>query len=396
MTVARAGDEPSLSEQLIELGRQAKATGATVNAHGFFKEALKLDPKSEAARQGLKATEGVMQVAFQDPQPAAAKPAQTPPPPPAAQAGDAKATIEQSVVNENIARQQLTSDVEQRLQAARALLNQGLAEAALNALRLTQNVVRSASSVPQDERDKLNRRIEAQMLQTVQAEERVIADRAEHARLESAAEQRTRTIDLFQRNKLTIQAMMIQFDTLMSQGVYNVLYNGGMGDISLATAPFGEARLLAQKAYALQRGGPLPYGDNDPSPAAGMNTAYYMGFLSQELQFRQLERYRLLLTLQDVSRAAVPFPDTITIEYPPAEHWREISEKRIKRYESVSLDARDPKTQRIVLPQECTDAYQKYLELAPTGPFAGEVAGILQQAGEKVSSSYKASKGGKK
>ena len=50
----------------------------------------------------------------------------------------------------------------------------------------------------------------------------------------------------------------------------------------------------------------------------------------------------------------------------------------------------DPKTQRIVLPPDCTAAYQKYLDLAPTGPFATEVAGILQQAGEKVSSSFKA------
>jgi tetratricopeptide (TPR) repeat protein len=52
----------------------------------------------------------------------------------------------------------------------------------------------------------------------------------------------------------------------------------------------------------------------------------------------------------------------------------------------------DPKTQRIVLPPDCTAAYQKYLDLAPTGPYADEVASILQQAGEKVSSSYKAPK----
>ncbi len=52
----------------------------------------------------------------------------------------------------------------------------------------------------------------------------------------------------------------------------------------------------------------------------------------------------------------------------------------------------DPKTQKIVLPQDCTDAYQKYLELAPTGQFATEVAGILQQAGQKVNSSYRAGK----
>ncbi len=52
----------------------------------------------------------------------------------------------------------------------------------------------------------------------------------------------------------------------------------------------------------------------------------------------------------------------------------------------------DPKTHRIVLPPDCTAAYQKYLDLAPTGQFANEVAGILQQAGEKVNSSYKAPK----
>jgi tetratricopeptide (TPR) repeat protein len=50
----------------------------------------------------------------------------------------------------------------------------------------------------------------------------------------------------------------------------------------------------------------------------------------------------------------------------------------------------DPKTNRIVLPPDCTAAYQKYLELAgSTGPYSAEVAGILQQAGEKVSSSNK-------
>jgi hypothetical protein len=52
----------------------------------------------------------------------------------------------------------------------------------------------------------------------------------------------------------------------------------------------------------------------------------------------------------------------------------------------------DPKTQRIVLPADCTAAYQKYLELSPSGPYAQEVAGILQQAGEKVNSNYKAPK----
>lgn len=52
----------------------------------------------------------------------------------------------------------------------------------------------------------------------------------------------------------------------------------------------------------------------------------------------------------------------------------------------------DPKTQRIVLPPECTDAYQKYLQLAPNGQFAGEVKGILSQASGTGSSPSKSSK----
>jgi tetratricopeptide (TPR) repeat protein len=58
----------------------------------------------------------------------------------------------------------------------------------------------------------------------------------------------------------------------------------------------------------------------------------------------------------------------------------------------VSKATVDPKTSRIVLPEGCAEAYQKYLDLAPTGPYAGEVQSILQQAGQKVSSTYKAGK----
>jgi tetratricopeptide (TPR) repeat protein len=50
----------------------------------------------------------------------------------------------------------------------------------------------------------------------------------------------------------------------------------------------------------------------------------------------------------------------------------------------------DPKTQRIVLPPGCGEAYQKYLELDPNGPYSADVKGILDSAGQKVSSTYKA------
>ncbi|MGA2249618.1 tetratricopeptide repeat protein [Terracidiphilus sp.] len=52
----------------------------------------------------------------------------------------------------------------------------------------------------------------------------------------------------------------------------------------------------------------------------------------------------------------------------------------------------DSKTNKIVLPPGCAEAYQKYLELAPTGPYAADAKSILDSAGQKIQSSYKAGK----
>lgn len=42
----------------------------------------------------------------------------------------------------------------------------------------------------------------------------------------------------------------------------------------------------------------------------------------------------------------------------------------------------DPDTNKLVLPPGCADAYRKYLELDPNGPYAANAATILQRAGE--------------
>jgi tetratricopeptide (TPR) repeat protein len=62
----------------------------------------------------------------------------------------------------------------------------------------------------------------------------------------------------------------------------------------------------------------------------------------------------------------------------------------------VQKTTMDPKTNKLVAPPGCLEAYQKYLDLAPTGPYAGEVKGILAGFDQKIDNSYKAPKGGKK
>lgn len=64
----------------------------------------------------------------------------------------------------------------------------------------------------------------------------------------------------------------------------------------------------------------------------------------------------------------------------------------IKGQSLITQATVDPKTQKIVAPPGCVDAYQKYLELAPDGPHAADVKGILEGIGEQVKSSYKAPK----
>ena len=61
----------------------------------------------------------------------------------------------------------------------------------------------------------------------------------------------------------------------------------------------------------------------------------------------------------------------------------------IKGWSLVQHASIDPKTNKIVLPPGCADAYQKFLSMAPTGPLAQDAQNILQQAGETVHSSYK-------
>jgi tetratricopeptide (TPR) repeat protein len=50
----------------------------------------------------------------------------------------------------------------------------------------------------------------------------------------------------------------------------------------------------------------------------------------------------------------------------------------------VSKATVDPQTQKMVLPPGCAEAYQKYLELDPNGPYSADAKGILAAAGVPI------------
>jgi hypothetical protein len=62
----------------------------------------------------------------------------------------------------------------------------------------------------------------------------------------------------------------------------------------------------------------------------------------------------------------------------------------------VGKTTMDDKTHRLVAPAGCMEAYQKYLQLAPDGIYAGEVKGILAGFNVAIDNNYKAGKPTKK
>ena len=94
-------------------------------------------------------------------------------------------------------------------------------------------------------------------------------------------------------------ALMLTFNTLMAEGTYNVMYNGGMGDIDAIIAPFYDAYTVAKQARATN--------PRALSPHVGMQYAQASGFLSQTLSYEELKEFRFMSALEDVDRQrAVP------------------------------------------------------------------------------------------
>ncbi len=380
---AGAAEPASKPEQLVDLGRQALDQSYPDIAQAFFRKALELEPGNADAKRGLEKAEKIKLAAFQapaaeDPAPPAANPPAANPPATAPAEGTPasvhrpQATIENQHHLEAVRRQQLIADIEERLQRARDLVHSGQPEAALTTLRLAQNLVRGDDQVSEQTRNDLDRRIQAQIISTARSEERIVAERAEAARLAAMSDQQARALNLSIRNQDTVTILMTQFGMLMAQGQYNVLYNGGLGNIAAATAPFSDARLLAQRAQALA--------PNALAPRAGVWVAETTGFLDQTLAFDEVKAYRSMLSLEDVARASVPFPDTQVIEYPDADLWRNLSERRIARYgRAVDLLDRDAKTKSILqkLEEPISMQFQnetpledvlKYIKNATQGP----------------------------
>ena len=156
-SLAMASDPP-LSDQLVDLGKQALAQGRKADAAQFARQALRLDPQSDTAGR-LLSDLGVTRVAMQEP----GGGAPPPPPAPGIESPATAATIEAGAEAERVRTQQLSTDIRDRQQRARDLLNAGQPGPALDLLRLGINALQTAEGVPDEVRNQLRRELQTQI-----------------------------------------------------------------------------------------------------------------------------------------------------------------------------------------------------------------------------------------
>lgn len=389
--LARAGDD--LTVQLLKLAQQAAAQGQIADASNFYRQVLKRDPANVEAKRFL-LSKKVVRVGLQDPKADEPDRAQADRPNVrAAEAEDAartdalkaeaeaetkpapvpRATLETASEIARVQQQRVVADVKAQLKLAREQARAGYPDAARETLRLAQNLLQSDGGTADEiVRSQLDRDIKTEYRSLLRLEEQLAQDRAQALQKQGMAIQQEAALTDMNDKDEKAHALMVTFNTLMAEGTYNVLYNGGMGDIDAIIAPFYDAYTVAKQARATN--------PRALSPHAGMQYAQASGFLAQTLSYEELKEFRFMSTMEDVDRASVPFPDTQVIEYPNVEKFKILSEKRIKKYEASYLTNTDPKTQQILnkLDQEVNIPFEqetpledviKYIKQATsTGP----------------------------
>lgn len=152
---------------------------------------------------------------------------------------------------------------------------------------------------------------------------RVKRDQEERLRLLALAESRSAELTAKLTEEDRTRERMRVYRNLMNQARYEDAFNQG----------------LAMLQDAIDQGQPVP---------VAVTAAKDIGLAAHNLRevqgLKRVREERYLLTMMQVERSHVPFPDEPPIQFPPAAAWRRLTEQRKERYESSGLSDDDPVT----------------------------------------------------
>jgi tetratricopeptide (TPR) repeat protein len=331
-TLAMASEQFRLyRDEFVELGIRAIKADRFDHAEQLFKASAKIDPNHGDATEGLKvvadlragaltkeklqervkAAEKAGQV-FLKQEPGTPTPGGAVPPPPAP-GGAMPSDLDKRIAARNVAEQEAKAIVEETLKRAK-LLRGTDPDTAYDDLKRQRDTVIQNGDLSDNVRRKLAADLEVQM-RDIQVQGGEIKRRlaAERDRI-SAARYRLTESDRLATLEEQTKARIDRFRDLMSQARFELAYQ--------------EAQVLIEER--INRGQPVP-----PEVAATYRIGQSATSLREYRELKRVREDRYLLTMLQVEKSFIPYPDEPPMHFPPASVWRELRTQREKNVNSL-------------------------------------------------------------
>ncbi len=219
--------------------------------------------------------------------------------------------------------EKLRQQVSAAVQASRASSD---AAAGIDELKRTLATVRAAVDIDPQDRIKLEKLLEGELLTLSNRIEKDTQDRIRSLERTSQLEAQKRLVEQALLDEERLNSLIERVRSLMSQGWH--------GD----DPAFEEAEQVANVAINLRPG--------DGTSAAARFNAEAATQLRRSFRLRALRADEFLETLHQVELSHVPFPDEPPIRFPSPQVWKALTERRAK-YKSVDLRRNSPTEARI-------------------------------------------------
>ena len=223
--------------------------------------------------------------------------------------------IEQERRRQLIAEQEFKAGVEAAIRESRKVLPTD-PETALELLRRQRQSILDNPDLNPTTRQALLGQVQS-VLQSMTADAARIQQNLEAARNRAIRQQAQEEAEARRRNQEeTTRARIKAFTTLMNQARFEEAYR----------------QALVMQQEAVVSGRPIP---------VEATAAYTMSLSATNLrelqELRRLREERFLITMMNVERSHIPYPDEPPVHFPPASVWRELTALRKERYDSTGL-----------------------------------------------------------
>lgn len=217
-----------------------------------------------------------------------------------------------------------------QLQVSRAIENARSStdpDSTIDELKRELTTVRAAIDVNPEDRTKMLKQLEGELLAATSRRERLQQTRDRMQQRLAQEEAQSRLVEQMVLDEERLENLIDRVRALMEEGRH--------GD----DAAFAEAQAVAQVAVDLK--------PSEGTASAARFDAVAAEQLVRAFRLRSRRSDMFLETLHQVELSHIPFPDEPPVRFPPAAVWNALSQRRKARYSSVDLKKNSPQEQRI-------------------------------------------------